>query len=71
MNEPTAPVALTLEESGYLCHLVLARIIEQKKVHREEDSLIFAPEVKRAILARHEALWKKLANANDLLIGKK
>lgn len=69
-EEPIAKVELTLAESGTLCHLLLASIIEQKKHTGEQDGMIFTPDVKKAMLANDEKLWRKLAAANDSLMRK-
>lgn len=53
----TERVELNLEESGWLCHLVMQQILQLDKT----------PTVQQ----RAQALWTKLADANDKLMGKK
>lgn len=52
----TEPVELNLEESGWLCHLVMEQILKLKSEPH--------------LLRRVEMLWRKLADANDKLMGK-
>jgi hypothetical protein len=63
MSEPTALVKLTLEESGMLCHMVLKDIQGLKGIGPLGVRL---DEVRK----RMERLYEKLADANDLLLGK-
>lgn len=56
------PVMLNIEESGTLCHLIMG----QEEVRKAIFTGKAAPPVARAI-----ALYNKLADANDKLMGKK
>lgn len=61
-------VELTLEESGWLCHLMMAELT--KSIPEDPVSFLEWPAVLRAVKKRQERLWIKLAAANDKLMGK-
>ncbi len=67
MSEPMEPVELTLNESGYLCNLVVREIalIEQAK-----PTDLYTPQVLSGVLVRTKVLYHKLATANDKLMEK-
>ena len=71
MAEELKVVKLTLEESGTLCHLLLPYISALKKPVNEADSIFARNDINRAICQRMELLYAKLADANDVLMGKK
>lgn len=60
--EKTVTVPLNLEETGCLCHLMMAN-----ESFRE---VVLTGEVTSQVMARWLALYRKLANANDKLMGK-
>lgn len=64
----TVSVELTLEESGWLCHLLLPQLLAGAPLPRE--SFLEWPAVFDAIKKRQERLYIKLAAANDTLMGK-
>ncbi len=68
-DEPTESISLTLDESGMLCHLLMAEIVKMEKPAKVK-SAIFTPEVTKAVCERASRLYLKLAAANDKLMGK-
>ena len=69
----TKLVELTMEETGWLCHLILPALVELEKAAQRRDfmSTIMTPAVYASVHARVTALYAKLADANDDLMGKK
>jgi hypothetical protein len=61
--EKTLPVELTLEESGILCHLMMGQ--------KEFRDAALSGETRNPVIARCFLLYKKLADCNDKLMGKK
>lgn len=68
MTEKTEQVLLTLEESGWLCHMLLAEI---HKPWIAGESVFSSSEIDQDIRQRQEILWRKLVDANDSLMNKK
>ncbi len=67
----TQPVMLTLEESGWLIHLLIAEMLKVEQASKDKQiSTIMTPEVYRRIHGRMTMLHAKLADANDKLMGK-
>ena len=64
---PARSVVLTLEETGWLCHLLVREIGPYVMRSRPEP----ADRTERAVLLRKIELYEKLSDANDRLMGKK
>lgn len=72
MTEVTKSVELNLEESGMLCHFLLPEIIRMKdKSTQQKIRGLLGKIDTRAYVRRMEKLYDKLADANDILAGKK
>ena len=75
MDTDTIPVDLDLDETGTLCHLLMADkdfrlFLLTGEVEEDTKSILITPEVVRAVMNRRLALYKKLTLANDKLMGK-
>lgn len=65
----TYKVELTLEESGWLCHLMLNELMRHTVPDRQVSFLAW-PVLIEQVKQRQECLWIKLAVANDTLLGR-
>lgn len=65
----TYKVELTLEESGWLCYLMMNELIKHS-VPSQQISFLQWLELIDQVKKRQERLWIKLAAANDTLMGK-
>ncbi len=65
----TCKVELTLEESGWLCHLMMNELMKHA-VPKGQVSFLQWPGLIEQVKQRQERLWIKLAAANDTLMGK-
>jgi hypothetical protein len=63
-------VELTLEETGWLCHLLLADLLRPVPKPSTGGSFLYHEDIIRAVINRKSTLYKKLADANDELMGK-
>lgn len=66
--EKTEQVALNLEESGTLCHLLLREMT--RPVRGPPSTFDDTPEIRAAVLRRQAILYGKLCAANDRIMGK-
>jgi len=69
--EQTEQVQLTLEESGWICHALMAKMLESARNNKGRVSFLDDPRLASAVEQRYLRLYAKIAAANDKLMGKR
>ena len=63
-------VDLALEESGHLTHFVIEQLLRLRR-HRPGNTMFDTTEIRDHLIEVYTNLYAKLADANDLMMGKK